>query len=229
MSCGSQPALPANRSNGSLNPVLWPLLVSVAAWLLIFVAIPPARQDFPLGDDWAFSHGAIWFSHGQGIHYVNWAGMPQLGQWLWSWPFLQIIGLPHRALRLSTIFLSWLGLAAFFDVLQRENIDARLAAFATSVLALNPFFFISQGTFMTDVPALSFALLSLNFYYRAIGGKNLRWLAAATLLAVWSVITRQTMLAIPLAFAVVVLRDRETRRQPVCRPELSSQWRRLFT
>ncbi|HZV33227.1 MAG TPA: glycosyltransferase family 39 protein, partial [Verrucomicrobiae bacterium] len=176
------------------------------------MAIPPSKQDFPLGDDWAFAHSAIWFAQGRGIHYIKWASMPQLGQWLWSWPFLQVIPWPNFALRLGVIVLSWLGLAAFCDLLWLENVPVRLAVFATCVLALNPLFFVSQGTYMTDVPALSFALLALDFYSRAMADKNVRWLLPATLFAVLAVITRQTMLALPLAVAVLALRNPEIRR-----------------
>jgi hypothetical protein len=68
----------------------------------------------------------------------------------------------------DTIVLSWLGLAAFYDLLRQENLGSRTAAFATAVLALNPLFFLLEGTFMTDVPALSFALVALALYGRAI-------------------------------------------------------------
>jgi hypothetical protein len=140
--------------------------------------------------------------------------MPQLGQWLWSWPFLLAIPWPHVALRVSVIVLSWLGLAAFCDLMRLEKVPARLAAFAACVLALNPLFFVSQGTYMTDVPALSFALLALDFYSRAMAGNNLRWLSAAAALAVFAVTTRQTMLAVPLAAAVPMLRNPAMRSKP---------------
>ncbi|HWF18201.1 MAG TPA: hypothetical protein VG754_02995 [Verrucomicrobiae bacterium] len=65
---------------------------------------------------------------------------------------------------------------------------------------------------MTDVPALSFGLIALAFYSRALAEKRLRWLPAATLFAVFAVITRQTMLMIPLAAAVPMLRNQEMRR-----------------
>ena len=43
--------------------------------------------------------------------------MPQLGQWLWACPFVWLFGPSHVTLRLSTLVLSWLGLAAFYDLL----------------------------------------------------------------------------------------------------------------
>ncbi len=182
---------------------------------MIIIAVPPARQDFPLGDDWAFAHGAIWFAHGEGIHYSKWASMPQLGQWLWSWPFLLIIRSPHFALRVSVIVLSWLGLVCFYDLLRQNKVSVRLAGFAACVMAMNPLFFISQGTYMTDVPALSFGLMALNCYSRALNQKNLRWLFGAVVLAVLGSITRQTMIAVPLAAGIILFRFSEIRRKPI--------------
>jgi hypothetical protein len=196
-------------------PWSWAILSSALAWVVILLAIPPSAQNFPLGDDWAFAHGAIWFAHGQGIHYSNWASMPQLGQWVWAWPFLHAIAVEHFALRLSAIVLSWLGLAAFYDLLRQEMVTERIAAFATAVLALDPLWFISQGTFMTDVPTISFGLLALCFYARALKARDRRWLWGAMLAAIFAVTTRQTMLAVPLAAGLTFLRDREIRWQPL--------------
>ncbi|HTB86286.1 MAG TPA: glycosyltransferase family 39 protein [Candidatus Sulfotelmatobacter sp.] len=215
MNAGAKPGMELARPGWKFFPPWsWAILFSALAWGVIFLAIPPSAQDFPLGDDWAFAHGAIWFSQSQGIHYSNWASMPQLGQWMWSWPFLHAISLQHVALRLSVIVLSWLGLAAFYDLLRREGISERIAAFAAGVLALDPLWFVSQGTYMTDVPAISFGLLALCFYARALDSKNRRWLWAAMLAGVFAVTTRQTMLAVPLAAGLSFWRAREIRWQP---------------
>ena len=205
----------AGRGRVLFPPWTWAILASAAAWLVIFAAIPPAQQNFPLGDDWAFAHGAIWFAHGQGIHYSKWASMPQLGQWLWSWPFLLVTSLFHVALRVSVIVLSWLGVAAFYGLMRREQIPARVAALAACVLAFDPVIFVSQGTYMTDVPALSFGLVGLYCFSRALGEKSRAWLLAAALMAVVAVITRQTMLAVPAAAGLLLLRHRELRWKPV--------------
>src|SRR5262245_31902280 len=95
------------------RPLALVLLVSVASWLLLFAVIPPGTQDFPLDDDWAFARSAVDFANGRGVHYYGWASMPQFGQWLWSWPFVRLFGPSFAVLRISTILLSLLGIAAF--------------------------------------------------------------------------------------------------------------------
>jgi 4-amino-4-deoxy-L-arabinose transferase-like glycosyltransferase len=188
------------------------------AWGIIFFAIPPERQNFPLLDDWAYSAGAFEFAKGGGVHFYRWAAMPLLGQWLWAAPFIRLFGQSHVVLRLATILLSWLGLVAFYDLLRGGGHGTRSTGLATATLAASPLFFVLQGTFMTDVPALSFALLALACYRRAlsrqqsggaVAGRPWLWLGAGW--AVLGVLTRQNTLAAPLAMAIQVWRDSRSR------------------
>jgi hypothetical protein len=149
------------------SPFLLVVFASAVAWGTLIIAFPPGQQDFPLIDDWAFANGAMLFAQGKGIHYGNWASMPQLGIWIWAAPFLWIFGHSFFALRLATIALSWLGLFAFYDLLRQAQVRASRAALAAAALAFNPLFFLLQGTFMTDVPTLCLALIALALYGRS--------------------------------------------------------------
>jgi hypothetical protein len=139
--------------------------------------------------------------------------MPQLGQWLWACPFLAVLGENFFSLRASTIVLSWLGLWACYDLLKQEGLKPTRAAFLSACLAFNPLFFVLEGTYMTDVPALSFALLALAFYGRGLlrGGRG-NWLTA-TLFAVLAGITRQNGIVVPLVAAVQLASNPKARRQ----------------
>jgi len=186
------------------GPLAIVLLAWAAAWLLLFAAVPPAEQDFPLDDDWAFARGAIGFAHGEGVRYYGWASMPQLGQWLWSWPFVKLLGPSFTVLRLSTMLLSLVGIAAFYDLMCHEvGAPPWQAAFVSATLAFNPIWFALCGTYMTDVPALSLSLLALAAYSRALRGGRAGWLIAATVAAVIAAVTRQNTAAVPLAAAVI--------------------------
>jgi hypothetical protein len=210
----STPALASRRSLIALNvpPLFLPLLASAVAWGLLFAAMPPALQDFPLNDDWAFARGAFRFAQGLGIDYGGWESMPQLGQWLWACPFVRLFGESHAALRLSTVLLSWVGLAAFYDLLRQQAIAPGRAALATATLASYPLFFLLQGTFMTDVPALSLSLASLALYVRAFRAGRPAWIAAACAVAVLAAVTRQNTLAVVGAAAVLMGREPVLRR-----------------
>lgn len=197
----------------------WPLavvlLASATAWGVLMGAFPPAGQNFPLNDDWAFARGAFLFAQGEGIHYAGWASMPQLGQWLWACPFLWLLGASHFALRVSTIVLSWLGLWAFYDLLRGEGVERRPAAFATATLAFSPLFFLLQGTFLTDVPALALSLAALALYRRGFADNRPALLAAGCAVAVLAAVTRQNTVAVAAAAGLLLWRTPALRRNPL--------------
>jgi hypothetical protein len=202
-------------NRGVIAPLALALLVSAVCWGVLFAVLPPESQNFPLGDDWAFCLGALEFAKGRGIHYFQWASMPQLGQWLWAAPFLRLLSEEFVALRLSTILLSWIGLGAFYDLLrQAGRVRPAQAAFAVAVLALNPLFFLLQGTFMTDVPSLSFALVAMAFYTRAWVSGRSAWLLPAFLVAIVAGITRQNTAAVPVAVGILLCRSPKLRLKP---------------
>src|SRR5262249_33333906 len=101
-------------------------LLSGICWLVVWLSVPNA--EFPLADDGAFGHGAFDFAAGHGIHYYHWASMPLLGQWIWAWPFIKVLGPSYFSLRLSVICLSWLGLIAFQFLLMASAGACRVTA-----------------------------------------------------------------------------------------------------
>lgn len=185
---------------------MWlPIVASAASWGFLFWLFPPSAQDFPLHDDWAFAKSAFAFAAGQGIHYYHWASMPQLGQWVWAWPFIKLLGPTFVSLRVSTIVLSWCGLVALYDILRREGCAPWAASVATATVAFNPVFFALQGSFMTDVPALSFMLISLAFFGRAAQSGKVWPLVAATAAGLLAVTTRQNAILLAVATVPVML------------------------
>jgi hypothetical protein len=193
-----------------------PVAASLLAWIIIFWAVRPSQQDFPLGDDWAFSHSFQDVADGKGINYRQFAFMPQLGQWLWALPFYFCSpGLTHTTLRISTIALSCLGLLAVFDLFRQEGMPPGIAGFLTAVLALNPLFFELAGTFMTDVPAFSFAFISLACFVRALGTGRMLWLFPAVAAALLAVTTRQNTLTVLLVAGILLWKNRALRFHPI--------------
>lgn len=202
---------PRGRYRRPLGPLTFVLLSSAAAWGLLFALLPPSAQEFPLIDDWAFAKGAFRFARGEGIRYDYWASMPLLGQWLWATPWVWVLGDGPVSLRLSTIVLSWAGLWGFYDLLRRREAPACHAALLAAALAFFPLFFLLQGTFMSDVPALSLALLALALYGRSLASGRPVTLLGAVVVALLAVTTRQNTLAVPVTAAVFLAADRRRR------------------
>jgi hypothetical protein len=197
----------------------WPVALLIAGlimpWLVIFVALPPALQNFPINDDWAFAKAFRGWLEGRGLNYQGWASMPLWGQFAWAWPWTCALGLSHVTLRISTIVLSWLGLWAFYDLLYQRGMPRRIAALTMLALAWTPYMMLLSGSFMTDVPSLSFCLIALALYARAIRDYDLRILVWATVPALLATTTRQNAIMAPLAALVLLGRDERCRQDPL--------------
>ena len=197
-----------------LIPLVVVLTVAVGAWAILFVAIPPSRQEFPLIDDWSFTKLAIRMARGHGFKYDGWPSMPLLGQCLWAMPFIRLLGDSFVVTRISTLLLTGISLVALYDLLKSEpGISSESAAFGTAAFAFNPFFFIMSGTFMTDVPALAFSLISLALVRRAAVSGNSVAILAGGLAAILAATTRQNAVAAPLAMALFPAKDPVARRK----------------
>lgn len=202
------------------------LLALALPWAVVFWSLRQSDLNFPINDDWAFGKGAFGFAAGlkalfagakwQLIDYHGWSSMPLLGQWLWAFPFIEVLGESFVTLRIATIVLSWLALAAYYDLLrQGAGLPVAVALFTTVALGLGPYFFWLSGTFMTDVPALAFSLIALALYWRAFQGGGLWPAAVAALVALLGAVTRQNTVVVPVAAGVLLW----------LRPGLCRDWR----
>jgi 4-amino-4-deoxy-L-arabinose transferase-like glycosyltransferase len=195
-----------------LSPVALAVLPPALLWGALFILVPPARQEFPLNDDWAFARTAFALSRGEGLHYYRWASMPLLGQLLWSVPFVRVLGESHVALRLATMVLACLGLAAFYDLLRRESgLAPRAAAFTALCLAFNPLYFLLGAVYQTDVPALALSLIGLALYARGLRGGGVGWWLAGAAVALLAVSTRQNAVVTPVVAGALLWRHPERR------------------
>jgi len=194
----------AARERASIVPVTCALGSFALAWAVVIWLLP--YSNFSVWDDWAYAKGALAFIAGDGIHYYGWASMPELGQWLWAWPFVKLLGPSQATLRIATIASATVGLIAFYDlVLQYRPGRPWLASFATASLGLSPLFFWLSGTFMTDVPSLAFSLVALACYDRALRNSAPLWLLPAAIFTCLAVTMRQPGLAVPVAAGLVLL------------------------
>jgi hypothetical protein len=204
---------------------VWPLWLMAAClvlpWVIIFTFVPAGVQNFPINDDWAFSKGLRDLLDGKNLlndkppHaiYQGWSSMPLFGQWLWALPWIALLGFSHVTLRLSTIALSWLGLWAFYDLLRQHGMSRKTAAFTTVALAWTPYIMFLSATFMTDITSLSFSLIALALYNRALRQESSGILVLATVAALFGTTTRQNTVMAPAAAAVLVALDPRARRQ----------------
>ena len=96
--------------------------------------------------------------------------------WVWAYPAIRLSRrLERRAPAEHDRACPGSGWRRFRDLLRQAGLGPWPASFGAAALLFNPVFFMMSGTFMTDVPALSFSLLALACYQRGFEDRG-RWL-----------------------------------------------------
>jgi hypothetical protein len=182
----------------------WPLPLLVLIWTVMAVAAWPAGE-FPLNDDWSYSLPVRSILQEGRLTLSGWTSMPLIAQVAWGALFCAPFGFSYLALRLSTLVLGFLGLAATYGFAREAGASRKAGVFAALALAVNPVFFLLANTFMTDVPFLSTAMISLFLLARGMNTSKPSLLASGILAAAAATLIRQAGLVIPVAFCVAFL------------------------
>ena len=178
----------------------------VVAWLVALIVLDP-RGAFPLNDDWSYAIAVQRLVEGGGFHPTGWTSMPLLTNVLWGALF-SVGGLSFEALRLSTVVAGAASGYAVSALVAELGGGRRLAALVQATFLCCPLTVALSVTFMTDLPyaALELWAVVLLLRYLRDGAERAFW--GGAVLALAATLSRQTGLAVPLAFGLVLLAQR---------------------
>ncbi len=189
---------------GGVRPSLLLLAVVLSAWLAA-VSVVGVDGDFPLSDDWAYAHVVRSLCEGRGFDFLPWTGASLVAQAVYGAASCRIAGFSHETLRLTTLAMSAVGIAALYAMLLELGARRRSAAFGAMVAAMSPLWFNLSFTFMTDVPFTALALVASWLYVRALASGSRAGLLAAGGAAALAFLVRQHALSIAVAAAVATM------------------------
>ena len=168
---------------------------------MIFIVNPIG--NFPLDDDWVYAHPVLSLINNGTYGSTGWSVSTIVAQVLWGFLFCKVIGgFSFTTLRFSTLVLGLLSVIILYFLVYNSSKNKKLSFIAALFFLANPIFFCCSNTFMTDVPFVSFALLSTYFFLIALENNNFKFLIMATLFSVLAVLVRQVGMVIPLAYAI---------------------------
>ncbi len=170
------------------------------------------RQQFALSDDWIWYRLATRPQSGCSEAFPAHA-MTLVGHLTLVQPFFALLGTTWGAARFSTIVWSLLGALMFYLYLRDRGLDARSACGGVGCLVLGPVYTLTAGTFQTDVPALSFAIMGVVGFERCLRSASPAAVALAFVGTAVAASIRQTALAIPIVAAAMALSSTVKRRE----------------
>lgn len=172
-----------------------------AIWVAMAVLVNPIG-DFPLNDDWAYGWSVkVLLETGQ-FELSDWTAVNLLPQVAWGALFSAPLGFSFTALRLSTLTLGLVGVLATYGILREVKASPSVSLVGALVVAVNPLYFALANSFMSDVPSFALATGAAYFFVRGLRRHRTGDLLIGVVIAVVSILNRQTGLVLLPAFAV---------------------------
>ena len=178
------------------------LLFLLFGIFLISIVFVNPLGEFALNDDWFYVDAVKRFSL-HGFTMGNWITPSLIGQVLYAKLFTSLFGFSLSVLRLSTLLLSGVGMLFFYLLLRALQLPHQKVFFISLLLFFNPLFFHLSFTFMTDIPALAFAIVGLYFYKKGFLFWQEKYLWFAHLCIIYAGMIRQNYLVLLLIFAFI--------------------------
>jgi hypothetical protein len=197
-------------------------VVVLLGFLAIVVPVVVAERydalGIPRSDDWSYLLTLFrWVDTGH-LSFNGWVSMTLVGQVVLAAPFVAIGGRDITTIQLFTAVLGLVGLLAIVFVGRQMLRPAWWAVFVAVTIAVGPLWGPLAPTFMTDIPMLTFQMLTIAAAVMAFRRRPLSigWFATSIVLGFVGVTIRQyavvTVIAIVLVAAGMAWADRDWKR-----------------
>jgi len=173
------------------------LAILGGAWVVLALLVNP-RGEFPLNDDWAYALPVKRLLETGCFKLTDWGAMTLVAHVAWGVLVALPFGFSFLALRLGTLVLGALGIAACNGVFREAGFSRRSAFTASAVVALNPLYFLHSYTFMTDVPFFAAAMGAVYFWMRWLRTRSPGSLTSTLILLVLAILVRQVAMGLAL-------------------------------
>ncbi len=167
-------APPRTEPDTQAAPARVPHALPIAAVVAFGAAVPVLAAwhygtfGAARGDDWSYLRALFHWTETGHLNFNNWVSMTLLGQLVLAAPLAILKHRDTTALQLFTATLGLVGLLAVEWTVWTFTKRAGRAAFAALAVAAGPVWGILAVSFMTDVPAFAFAMLSMAVGVRAL-------------------------------------------------------------
>ena len=159
----------------------------IALWGLIEVIINPIG-DFPINDDWVYGLPVQWLVEEGRLGFCQQNALA-FTHILWGSLFVFIAGFSYTVLRISTLVVAAVGLAAMYLSGREVGLSRAGALIVVGLLMINPVFVSLANSFMTDASFVSLMVLSVLLLVR-----GMKYDSPAYLWAGWAAVLVTTLM-----------------------------------
>jgi Dolichyl-phosphate-mannose-protein mannosyltransferase len=193
------------RDMSAVNAALFVDMAVIAILWCVSAFIANPVGEFPIIDDWLYESVVKKLLTTGHYPQTEPATMTLVVNVLWGSLFCLPVGVSFTALRVSTLVASLLGLFGIYILIRDLQQSRWLGLVVTLTLAFSPAYYALSYSFMTDVPFTAIAVWAAVFFARSLRSESDFQILAGAALALAATLSRQIGLAIPIAFAVVLI------------------------
>ena len=185
------------------------LTALILVQLIMFAGVG-AGGDFPVNDDWAYSHSVQWLLDEHRVRLSDWIAMNLLPQTLAGGLVSAVFGYSFETLRhLTQATALAAGVAAYYWFRTARFEPAHAFAGSMALVSM-PCWPVLANSYMTDIYGLVLALWSATLFLKALQQPKVGVVVAATVIAALGVLERQVVLVVPFAFLAAWLWTQRT-------------------
>ena len=216
-----------------LQPIVGLILVLLALVLSILF-VDPLREALNEDDSFSYARSVQFMLDTGGYRADAWTAANMPVQILFGAALSKIFGYSLGILRVSTLIIFGFGLAAFYRLLRDFGSGDKIAGLFTLGLLCSPPVLLFGFSFMTDVQFMSWIIVALWLYAKALRLNDMRWIFFASMTSAAAIGTRQFGVALIASLCIVwALRYRTMRSLPffgvgLFAPSLAAGWQIWF-
>jgi hypothetical protein len=196
--------IPVSERPATLWQRLLPIAV-ISTYFAINLAIVQPWGNFPLNDDWMYSHSVKALMETGRLKLLGCCPSCALHIVLGALVCIPQ-GFSHVTLRMFNFCISAASVFALYGTLLEIRVTRKVACLAALVYAATPLFVNMSYTFMTDLTSLSFTTLYSYFMVRSLSRRSLIALIGASIMLICAISVRQTnTLYVACNFVLMVL------------------------
>ncbi len=189
-------------------------LLFTLGYVLAEVLVNPIGE-FPLNDDWCYTHVVVSFDKTGELLYGNFPSMSLATHVLWGWLITKIAGFSFFALRVSTMIAAIIGCIFLNKLVVQISGNKIVGIFACIVLMYCPIFFSLTNTYMTDITFNTLAIMCFYFLYNYFNAESTRLFIAFVVCCIATTLVRQYGASFPVAFFFAVIFSRSRSRRNI--------------
>ena len=180
------------------------VFIITAVYILTFCYMLPLRNQ-TYQDDWAYIQSVQDTIAASSLVISDWVAPSSVTTTVIAASLAKMFGFSIILTHITNILILYFGLIAFYFLLKSMSLNEERSIIFTLFLLTFPWVFPFSYSFITEVPYMSFLIISLTFYVYGFQKNSYRFIILGSIFTGLAYLIRQLALALPISLFFLLL------------------------